>query len=217
MADENHSENHAPMTAAGWLQRSRQPARWEGASLAAVAEINELMLERMRAAALATEERPRLVEGLREWWCRLDEGARERLARCPYLLLDAEFDCPARWQAVGLASSVRDTAAARGYFQTTAGVAVVRRSLMLAWHLARSNRLTARVLLGMNPECADGIAGSALKHLEGLAELRPAWIVPRWEGQPLIWRQMIQAAIGGSDAALRRVQLRGLQLMAAMW
>ena len=88
---------------------------------------------------------------------------------------------------------------------------------MLAWHLARSNRLSARVILGMNPECAEGIAGSALKHLEGLAELRPAWILPRWEAQPLIWRQMIQTAIGGSDAALRRVQRRGLQLMAALW
>jgi uncharacterized protein YjeT (DUF2065 family) len=42
-------------------------------------------------------------------------------------------------------------------------------------------------------------------------------MTPRWEAQPLIWRQMIQAAIGGSDAALRRVRLRGLQLMAALW
>jgi len=213
MADENHS----PIIAAGWVQRGRQPARWDGASLAAVAEINELMLERLRDAALEAQERPRLVEGLRDWWCLLDDNARQRLARCPYLLLDAEFDCPARWQAARLVSGVQDTPAARGYFHSAAGVAVVRRSLMLAWHLARSNRLSARVMLGMNPESADGIAGSALKHLEGLAELRPAWIVPRWEGQPLIWRQMIQAAIGGSDAALRRVQLRGLQLMAAMW
>jgi hypothetical protein len=210
-------ENHPPMTAPSWAQPGRQPARWDGASLAAVAEINELMLERLRAAALGAEECPRLVEGLREWWCQLDDTARQRLARCPFLLLDAEFDCPARWQQAGLASGVRDGTAPHGYFHSAAGVAVVRRSLMLAWHLARSNRLTARVLLGMNPECADGIAGSELKHLEGLAELRPAWIVPRWEAQPLIWRQMIQAAIGGSDAALRRVQLRGLQLMAALW
>jgi hypothetical protein len=200
-----------------YLQRGRQPARWDGASLAAVAEINELVLERLRDAALEAQERPRLVEGLREWWCLLDDNARQRLARCPYLLLDAEFDCPARWHPAGLASGVRDGTASGSYFHSTAGVAVVRRSLMLAWHLARSNRLSARVMLGMDPECADGIAGSALKHLEGLAELRPAWIVPRWEGQPLIWRQMIQAAIGGSDAALRRVQWRGLQLMAALW
>jgi hypothetical protein len=208
MADEQHSEN---------LQRGRPPARWDGASLAAVAEINELMLERLRESALEAVGRPRLVEGLREWWCLLDDTARQRLARCPYLLLDAEFDSPARWQPAALASGVRDGTAAGGYFHSAAGVAVVRRSLMLAWHLARSNRLSARVILGMNPECAEGIAGSALKHLEGLAELRPAWILPRWEAQPLIWRQMIQTAIGGSDAALRRVQRRGLQLMAALW
>jgi hypothetical protein len=210
-------DNHFPSAAAGWMQRGLQPVRWDGASLAAVAEINELMLERLRESALQSQERPRLVEALREWWCLLDDNARQRLARCPYLLLDAEFDCPARWQPASLVSGVRDVRATEGYFHSAAGVAVVRRSLMLAWHLARSSRLTARILLGMNPECAEGIAGSALKHLEGLAELRPGWIVPRWEAQPLIWRQMIEAAVGGSDAALRRVQRRGLQLMAALW
>ena len=69
MTDENHSR----MTAASWVHAGRQPARWDGASLAAVAEINELMLERLRAAALGAGERPRLVEGLREWWCQLDD------------------------------------------------------------------------------------------------------------------------------------------------
>ena len=112
---------------------------------------------------------------------------------------------------------VMDGGAVRGYFGGAAGVALLRRTLSLAWHVARSNPLSARMMFGMSSDCAERIGTSGLRHLEALAELSPAWMAPRWEAQPVIWRQMIQAAVGGSDAALRRVRLRGLQLMAALW
>jgi len=114
-----------------------------------------------------------------------------------------------------LDSGVMDGAASRGYFASPAGVALVRRTLVFAWHLARSNRMTARVLLGMTPQCAGRIAASTLKDLELLAELCPLWVAPRWETHSTVWRQLIQAAIDGRAAPLRRVQLRGLQLLAA--
>ena len=205
MVDENHSQPGA--------------GRWDSAVLVPVAEINELMIEILRSAAeespLAPRAQPRLVSGLRELWCALDDAAQQRLARCPYLLLDAGFAAPERWDGIALDSGVMDGAAPRGYFASPAGVALVRRTLVFAWHLARSNRLSARVLLGMTAECAERIAVSAFKDLEALAELCPVWVAPRWEAQPNIWRQMIQAALNGRDAALRQVQLRGLQLLAA--
>jgi len=189
-----------------------------------VAEINELMLEILRSAAAGPDETAapsatRLVIGLRASWRALDDPAQLRLARAPCLLLDAGFASPARWDALGvdgsLLGAVRDAGAPRGYFSCATGIALQRRALTFAWHLARSDRLGARMLLGMSGECADRIAACALKHLEALAELCPPWIAPRWESQPAVWRQMIEAAVSGSDAALRRVQLRGLQLLAA--
>jgi len=158
---------------------------------------------------------PRLVGALSELWRGLDAVALQRLARCPYLLLDAGFAAPERWDRLTLDSGVMDGAASRGYFASPAGVALVRRTLVLAWHLARSNRLNARLLLGMTPECAERIAGSALKDLEALAELCPVWVMPRWETQSMVWRQLIQAAIDGHAVPLRQVQLRGVQLLAA--
>jgi hypothetical protein len=101
-----------------------------------------------------------------------------------------------------------------GYFSGANGVALVRRTLVLAWHLARSNRVTARVMLGMSALSAERIAASRLADLEGLAELAPAWIVPRWEQQPNVWRQFIRAACRGQPLLLRQAQLRGLQLLA---
>jgi len=194
-------------------------ARWDSAVLVPVAEINEQLLQIVRSTAEeplpASRPQPRLVSALSELWRALDAAALQRLARCPYLLLDAGFAAPERWDRLALDSGVMDGAAARGYFASPAGVALVRRTLVFAWHLARSNRMSARVLLGMTPECAERIAGSALKDLELLAELCPLWVAPRWETQSTVWRQLIQAAIDGRAVPLRQVQLRGLQLLAA--
>jgi hypothetical protein len=107
-----------------------------------------------------------------------------------------------------------DASARGGYFSGRAGVALVRRTLVLAWHLARSNRVTARVILGMSALSAERIAASRLADLEALAELAPGWIVPRWEQQPNVWRQLIAAACRGQPLLLRQAQLRGLQLLA---
>jgi len=206
MADENHT---VPGLMGGW----------DSAVLVPVAEINQHMLQIVRASAdesaMASRPQPRLVSALSELWRALDPAALQRLANCPYLLLDAGFAAPERWDRLALDSGVMDGAASRGYFASPAGVALVRRTLVFAWHLARSNRMTARVLLGMTPQCAGRIAASTLKDLELLAELCPLWVAPRWETHSTVWRQLIQAAIDGRAAPLRRVQLRGLQLLAA--
>jgi hypothetical protein len=189
--------------------------RWDDTMLVPVAEINTLMLEILRARAAAEDEAsPRLVSGLRELWRALDAPAQQRLARCPYLLLDAGFSCRERWEWPAADRGVMDGGGARGYFASPRGVVLVRRTLVFAWHLARSNRLTARVLLGMSAGCAERVAATALRDLEALAELAPAWVAPRWEQQPAIWRQMMRAALDGRDAHLKQVQLRGLQLLA---
>ena len=189
---------------------------WDGAMLVPVAEINGFMLEILCAtAAVPGETSPRLVTAMRELWCGLDAGAQQRLAQCPYLLLDAGFACRERWERLALERGVMDGGGSRSYFASPQGVALVRRTLVFAWHLARSNRLTARVVLGLSAECAERIAASTLRDLEALAELAPAWVAPRWEQQPVIWRQMIQAALDGQEVPLRQVQLRGLQLLAA--
>jgi hypothetical protein len=199
--------------------------RWDNALLLPVAEINQQMLAILcecasarpaGAPGLPARPLPRLVAVLRELWCSLDASARRRLALCPYLLLDGGFSAPERWQRAAAGGlGVMDGAGAGGYFSSRAGVALLRRTFVLAWHLARSNALAARILLGLSPECAERIAACPLAELEALAELGPVWVVPRWELQPQVWRQMLQAARSERPAALRAVQLRGLQLLAA--
>jgi hypothetical protein len=209
------------------LQPAPVSGAWDSALLAPVAEINEQMLECLRqmaeeaAAAAATaaaaiaggNAAPRLVTLLCQDWRRLDAKAQRRLCACPYLLLDAGFAQPQRWEWLA-GVQVMDATVRPSYFSGRGGVALVRRTLLLAWHLARSNRVTARVILGMSALSAERIASARLADLEALAELAPGWIVPRWEAQPNIWRQLIGAACRGQPLQLRQAQLRGVQLLA---
>jgi hypothetical protein len=197
---------------------------WDSALLGPVAEINEQMLECLRlmaleAAAAADDASasgsgaPRLVTLLSEDWRRLDPKAQRRLSACPYLMLDAGFAQPQRWEWL-ISAQVMDATVRPSYFRGRSGVALVRRTLVLAWHLARSNRVTARVILGMSALSAERIANARLADLEALAERAPGWILPRWEAQPNVWRQLIGAACRGQPLLLRQAQLRGLQLLA---
>ncbi|MGA8708264.1 MAG: hypothetical protein WB646_14905, partial [Steroidobacteraceae bacterium] len=190
---------------------------WDEDMLVPVAEINELLLLLLQdRAAAATAPAPRLLGDLRALWSQADHAALQRLAHCPYLLLDAGFSQPACWERHAAGGVVRE-AAGTGYFENPDGVSLLRHALVFARYLARSHRPSARVLLALVPECADRLATRSLKDLETLAGLAPAWIVPRWDSQITVWRQMLQAAIAGQEEALRRAQLRGLQLMATLW
>ncbi|HEY7928726.1 MAG TPA: hypothetical protein VID71_01860 [Steroidobacteraceae bacterium] len=199
---------------------------WDQALLAPIVEINERLLERLHVEACTARAAQRregaagaaseLVQALLPEWCELDAAAQRRLAQCPYLLLDAGFAEPARWQ-MAAALGVQEAASPRGAPSVRADdpawVALRRRTLLLGWHLARSQPLAARVLLGMSPASAECIAARRLTDLEELAE-GAGRMAPRWEQQPQIWRQLLRASHAAAEE-LRWAQLRGLQLLAA--
>jgi len=187
---------------------------WDITLLAPVAEINQTLLEALRTAARdASRARlPRLLLALREEWMGLDQAAIERAAACPCLLLDAGFAHPL-FGARPLPSVME--APACGYLAGAEGVALLRRTLLLGWHLARANQLAARVLLGMSGVAAQRLAMIRLQELDALAERATASAVPRWEQQPRVWRQLLRAARRGQAPQLRAAHLRGLQLLAA--
>jgi len=171
-----------------------------------LAELNEEILESHLGA----------FPDLRSHWLELDATRRSRLARCPFLLADAGFARPQLWASVSMggvheSQEPRPLPANRSALSTP----LLRRVLMLAWHLARAHRTAARVVLGMNSSCAALLAGSRLADLEALAERQPAWIRPRWEQRAQLWQSWIQAASQDSPRELQRLQLWGLQSLAA--
>jgi hypothetical protein len=178
----------------------------DGALRGPITELNLEVLE----AYIAT------VPGLRGKWHALSGAARLRLAGCPFLLVDAGFTHPELWARlpnVGVheALPLRTLLANRSTLSTP----LLRRVLLLAWHMARANRNNARIALGMSGLCARAVAGCRLADLEALAERRPAWIRPRWDQHGDVWSAWLAAAANESPHGLERLHLWGLQVLAA--
>jgi hypothetical protein len=197
---------------------ARLAGHWDASVQHQVAAINLQFLQLLSgqanpAGGEACGLRTPLVPALRSEWRRLSHQALQRLATCPYLLIDAAFAVPARWREL-LLGAVQDADPEPPGQPDPASVELVRRTMVLAWHLARSNPLAARIALGMCGECTALIAARNLHQLEAVASKRPLWVRPRWEDQVEVWRQLLRAAADDHAERLRLLQLRGVQLMA---
>ena len=194
--------------AGGWLRTG---------ALDSLIELNELCLSLLAEQAAVRGGPPSgLLQPLGELWQRLDAAARHRAAGCPYLLLDAGFADPLRWQEpptpqVGDAGSQRFAC----YFTVPAAAEVSRLVFIYAWHLARSQAAAARLLLGMPASSAALIAHHTLRQILTLAENHRDWLRPRWPTRVQVWRELLLAAASGEVVALERARLRGLTLLAA--
>jgi hypothetical protein len=201
------------------------PARfagsWDSSLQGHVTELNFRFLHVLAGAAdsglMQSSRSPSLttpiVEQLELEWQRMTPPRLRLLAQCPYLLLDAGFSVPERWRAM-VTGSVQDVGPTVQRAHDPVGIELVRRTLVLAWHLARANPLAARITLGMNAECIELIASRGLYELEAVAESQPAWVRPRWESKLEVWRQLLRAACDDQITRLRQLQLRGVQLLA---
>jgi len=152
-----------------------------------------------------------------QWqWRALGEAARARLAQCPILLVDAGFSRPRLWSGLAGAGVHEAPAPVHAHGQRCLlSTPLLRRVLLFAWHLARANPVNARTALGMCDVCLRVVAASRFADLEALAERRPSWIRVRWDDRPEIWRAWLTAAAQESTAEFERLQLWGLQMLAA--
>ena len=208
-----HCESE-PVTARGAAARA---AAWLPAgTLESLFELNEfalaLLADEAALQSVAANPLLRQVAALRGV---LGEMAWRRAAACPYLLVDAGFADPRRWQpAQGEVNDVGPAVAA-GFFTVPGVIALSRLVLTYAWHLARAESAAARLLLGMPGAVAALLARCTLRRVQQLAEAHPEWLTPRWPSRVAVWRELLLTAAGGESLALERVRLRGLTLMAA--
>lgn len=182
---------------------------WDAGLLVQIVELNVQVLEAVRQCARQPAP-PTPLRELATQWRELDDTHLQALARCPYLMLDAGFARSDLWDA-----GVRDSGPATHWLAATLAPELVRRAVVLGWHLARTNPFAARITLGMSPQCAQLISRTRLRDLELLMERRAQSSQLRWEDRPAVWRQLLQAATAGPDGVLESLQLRGVQLLAA--
>jgi len=138
---------------------------------------------------------------------------REAAAGCPYALFDLRFEDDGHWRwrfQNPVSWRVADESAA-----DDATVGFVRLALFYAWHVASSAGFKAQLLLGMNGATAAEFRRITVNQLPALVVTEAKHLSARWSGSIAYWSALTAAASGADPAALRRVQLHGLQLAAA--
>lgn len=127
-----------------------------------------------------------------------------RVARTPFLLLDMEFRNDIWWKALSK-DALRAPTAPKTWlsqFPRTPSIKLARSALMLAWHLARTERESCPVLLGMSPSVTEAMAGMQPPQIDKIAEHHYAHLRPRWEDRPDVWRELLST--GEGDVAIAR-------------
>lgn len=166
---------------------------------------------------------PPMFRELVDLWSQLDPSSRRRAAACPYLLMDAGFCDPYRWQWLSdqhanARSGVTDTQRAplifSKFFTAPSLVHVARQVFIHAWHFAQTQPLGAALFLGMPAHCVALLRTCAIGQLTDLAEEHAGWLRPRWPGRPKVWRQLLEAGISGNPTELEMARLHGVQLLA---
>jgi hypothetical protein len=144
----------------------------------------------------------------------LSAAQRAAAAGCPYALFDLRFQDDAHWR-----SRLRKLGAWRVADESVVDddtVSFVRLALFYAWHVASSTRMALpRLLLGMNDSTAAAFRRITVNQLPELVATESSNLSARWSDSIAFWSALMGAASRADPAALRRVQLYGLQLAVA--
>ncbi|MEA3142358.1 MAG: hypothetical protein QOK23_4527 [Gammaproteobacteria bacterium] len=143
----------------------------------------------------------------------LSPAQRAAAADCPYALFDLRFQDEEHWR--GRLQTASAWAIADAPRADRELVDFVRLALFYTWHLASSPGLAVHLLLGMQGDTADAFRRVPVDALPALAATEVVNLAPRWNHCNAYWTALIGAAARPDPAALRRVQLSGLQLAAA--
>lgn len=185
--------------------------------LESLLEINRecLALFAEQATASAFESHPTLRQ-IADLARALDERACWRAAACPFLLVDAGFADPERWQR-GAGPRVADSECfpSAPFFSVPRASELARLVLVYAWSLVLTERSAARLVLGIHPRCARLLSDCTVPQVHELAQSHAGWLRPRWLVRAKFWRALLLAAAEGDDPSLERVRIHGVQLLAA--
>jgi hypothetical protein len=142
----------------------------------------------------------------------LSTAQRAAAAACPYALFDLRFQDDEYWRLRLQNSASWRVADESAVDEDTVGF--VRLALFYAWHVASSAGLAAQLLLGMNGGTAAEFRRITVNRLPALAVTEAVNLSARWSECTAYWSALTAAASRTDRAALRRVQLYGLQLAA---
>jgi hypothetical protein len=159
---------------------------------------------------------PPLIAQLRDEWAGLSTLAVRRLSAAPYSLFDVGIAQAGSWlerRVTGVHEQAQRSEPP--YFELPAARSITRRTLVYAWHLARSRPRAACLVFGTTIDAVESLAASSLSALEIVAERNADSLRPRWPAQVSFWRALLAAASADTDIRLQELLLGGIQRLAA--
>jgi hypothetical protein len=142
----------------------------------------------------------------------LPRAQRQAAADCPYALFDVRFEDDEFWAARLPVAPLLRIADESGHYREA--VEFLRTALFYAWHVSGTADRSAQLKLGMSERTATAFARTTLNLLPTLALTEAENLTPRWHDCHAYWNALAGAAARDDAAALRKVQLYGLQLAA---
>jgi hypothetical protein len=203
MRKRNHSE-------------SAHPNPWPGAHILGTArQLNERCIEFLQDSLSdnvclgfkCVKEDPAL-------WIRVDARVRSRMARCPVLLLDLNFQYVEWWNRVRHeVSSVIGHPPIGRDFAIEQAMPMVQEILIEARSSARSMPHAASLVFGMAPQVTAVVARLRGSDIDRIVVQCTRHMRPRWEERAGFWRNLLHAALDTDDQILAKAHLHCLQLL----
>ena len=196
------------------------PPRWKGAqSIGTVHRFNERCLDLLCAVASSStpETTSPVIRENRELWIGLDIEARRRIAKMPFVILDAHFKSADWWRRV--AQSVADPSLgatateivesrSASSLPPEASKILMHEAMMFAWQLVGSDRTTAMMAFGILGRVTEIIAELTPKDIREIATREHSAITIRWADDVKLWREFLVAANAGDDNRLAALHLQ---------
>jgi hypothetical protein len=194
------------------------PVRWGSARSIEIAQsLNERCLQWLAHAAKS--ESAAALDMLRcnlDLWMAFDSRACTRAARLPIVVLDCNFTRADWWTSVlelGV-RPVRSDGSQACFIAKEAGV-VLREILTEARTIAVAEPRAAHLIFGAQSTAIRLLARMSLADIDRIAAEYACELRPRWAERTKFWRNLLSAAISGTDDANSEVYCHSLQLLGA--
>lgn len=187
--------------------------RWKGRqSLEIVFRFNQRCFQ-LIGEAVAGDSRCTVaaVAENRELWSSLDDAARTRAARFPFLVLDVRFRDEEWWRS----AIDRKAPVTQGLCSPALAEQLMEETLLFAAQTVNWDAAVARLTLGMSSRVAEWLTELHPQHLADIWRQHSGELRLRWQEQPQFWRALLIAARDADGKALAECRMEAQLLFCA--
>lgn len=193
------------------------PPRWNGIqSLSLVHQLNERCIGLLcdLAVADARDATLPIIAHNRDLWIHLELEARQKAARIPFVIVDAQFKNEEWWRRAA-ESHAHESGAEEPLngLPREASEHLMHELTIFAWQTARWDRTVAQISFGMSASVVDLIAALTPQQVRAIATQESQSMRVRWADDPRFWQDLLMAAKAGDDEKLAEIHLHAKLLL----